>query len=201
MQFVISLFAQLVSLGRLGVEFSACQLASFLSRSLITSLFLLSAMPHLSTDTKHAILLESTPRSPTHSFAALARRHSIAGGESTVRRWHARWNGTPHSLQAHKSTGRPRLLTPAELSRHVRAPVLAANRAHRAVSYTKLLSEVKRKTRKAISLRTLQRAGKEILRIKNKTTIKRTQDECEFKQTCQVERACLCVELRADSLV
>lgn len=64
-----------------------------------------------------------------------------------------------------------------EVSRHVRAPILAANRAHRAVSYTQLLPEVRRKTGKPITLRTLQRTGKQQLKAKAKTTLKRTREE------------------------
>src|SRR6185312_12901126 len=53
-----------------------------------------TTMPHLSAEAKHHILLEYSPRSPTHSLSALAARHSIAGGERTVRNWLQRWDGT-----------------------------------------------------------------------------------------------------------
>jgi hypothetical protein len=71
------------------------------------------------------------------------------------------------------------VLTRAEVSRHIRAPILAANRAHRAVSYTRLLPEVQRKTRKQISIQTLRRYGKQELGVKQKHTKKRTADESE----------------------
>ena len=140
-------------------------------------------MKHLSADTKHAILLEYIPRSATHNFAALAHRHAVKGGAEVVRRWHSQWDGTPLSLKEKKRTGRPRSLSRAEINRHVRAPILAANRAHRAVSYTQLLPEVQRKTGKQLTLRTLQRTGKKELGIKQKHTKKRTADESECTQT------------------
>jgi hypothetical protein len=66
-------------------------------------------MPHLDANTKHAILLEYQPHTRTHSFAALARRHGVAGGSEVIRRWHSRWDGTAVSLKEGKSTGRPRM--------------------------------------------------------------------------------------------
>jgi hypothetical protein len=94
-------------------------------------------MPHLSATVKHHILLEYTPRSSTHNFAALACRHAVKGGEEVVRRWHQRWNGTPESLEEQPRSGRPPILTQAEISRHIRAPILAANRAARPIHYRK----------------------------------------------------------------
>jgi hypothetical protein len=72
----------------------------------------------------------------------------------------------------------------SEISRHVRAPILAANRAHKAVSYTTLLPSVGLKTRKQVTLRTLQRAGKEQLAVNSRTTRKRTRDESECTHAC-----------------
>jgi transposase len=136
-------------------------------------------MPHLTAAAKHHILLEYSPHSRTHSLAALAARHEVAGGTGTLSRWLARWDGTQRSLQEGKRPGRPRTLSSAQVSRHVRAPILAANRAHRAVSYTQLLPSVKAKTGKEPSLRTLQRHGKEELGAKQKHTKKRTAAESE----------------------
>ena len=108
-----------------------------------------------------------------------------------MQRWHARWDGTPASLKRKEGTGKAPLLSRAEISRHVRAPVLAANRAHRAISYPELLPEVQRKTGKQLSLRTLQRTGKEVLRARSKRTKKRTADESKLIQ--QGGRRCACV--------
>lgn len=139
-------------------------------------------MPHLSAEAKHHILLEYAPRDTTRSFVALARRHAINGGADVVRHWHDRWDGTPVSLERKAGTGKAPLLSRAEVSRHVRAPILAANRAHRSISYPDLLPEVQRKTGKPVALRTLQQYGKEQLQARSKHTKKRTADESEYLQ-------------------
>jgi len=135
-------------------------------------------MSQLPASTKHAILLEYTPHSTTHGFAALAARHSTIGGRKTLERWYARWDHTAASLEHKSVAGRPRILTPSEVSRQVRAPIQAANRASTAVHYTDLLPKVQQqqKTGKEVTLRTLQRHGQEQqqLRAKKKTTKKRT---------------------------
>ena len=145
------------------------------------TLVLHNNMPHLTAEAKHHILLEYTPRDTTHSFNALARRHGVKGGKRTLIRWHQRWDGTAASLEQHQRSGRPRTLTPAEVSRHIRAPVLAANRAHRAIHYPDIWRQVETKTGKKITLRTVQRTGKDTLAIKERTTRKRTQAECVSK--------------------
>jgi hypothetical protein len=143
----------------------------------------------------HHILLEYAAHDTTRSFAALATRHAIKGGWRTVQRWHSRWNGTALSLQRKAGTGKTPLLSRAEISRHVRAPILAANRAHRAISYTKLLPDVKRKTGKAIALRTLQQYGKQELGARDKHTKKRTADESEHTAHGRECPCCLPVEI------
>jgi transposase len=158
-------------------------------------------MPHFSADTKHAILLEYQPHSATHGFPALAARHDVKGGTRTVQRWHSRWDGTPSSLQHSEGAGRPRALSRAQVSRHVRAPILAANRAHRAVHYTTLLPRVQAATGAAVSIQTLRRYGKEELGAKQQHTKKRTADESECGAACGREAASLCMELWTDSRV
>jgi hypothetical protein len=136
-------------------------------------------MPHLSAEAKHRILLEFAAHDTTRSFAALAQRHGVAGGARVVRRWYARWDGTQRSLERKAGTGSAPLLSRAEVSRHVRAPILTANRSKRAISYTDLLPEVRRKTGKQLSIQTLRRYGKAELGARDKHTKKRTADESE----------------------
>ena len=111
-----------------------------------------------------------------------------------MRRWHARWDGTVHSLKEKRRQGRPRTLSRAEVSRHVRAPLLAANRAHRAVHYTTLLPSVKARTGKQLSIQTLRRYGKEELGAKQKRNKKRTAGESESPEAHEREQARLSVE-------
>jgi len=136
-------------------------------------------MSHFTAEAKHAILLEYSPHSHTHSFAALAARHGVGGGKSTLAYWHRQWDGTARSLQRKAGSGRPRALSRAQVSRHVRAPILAANRAQRAVSYTQLLPAVTAAAGKQLSVRTLRRYGKEELGAQAKHTKKRTAAESE----------------------
>jgi transposase len=111
------------------------------------------SMKQFSAEAKQHILLEYRAHSPTHSFPALAERHGIGGGADTVRKWHARWDGTPQSMQHRAVSGRPRALSRREVQQQVRAPILRANRTHRAVHYTQLVQPVREKTGKQVSLR------------------------------------------------
>jgi transposase len=148
-------------------------------------------MSHLSAEVKHHILLEYSPRSPTHSFSALAARHAIPGGRQTVQQWHARWDGTARSLERRVGSGRERTLSSRQVQQHVRAPILRANRAHRVVHYTQLLPSVRQKSGTEVSLRTLQRYGREELGAKQKHTKKRTAEESECTHTCCDDAALL----------
>jgi len=144
-----------------------------------------TAMPHLNTEAKHHILLEYAPHDAARSFAALAARHAIAGGSGTVARWHQRWDGTPASLEEQPRAGRPRVLSRAQVSRHVRTPILAANRAHRAIHYTDVLPRVRAATGRQISLRSVQRYGKEELGARQRRGQKRTADESQCTAACE----------------
>ena len=123
----------------------------------------------------------------------------MAGGKRTVQRWHERWDGSPASLEEQSRTGRPRVLSRAQVSRHVRAPILAANRAHRAIRYSELLPRVQAATGQQLSLRSLQRYGKQELGAKQKHTKKRTAAESEYAAACKRRASLLPGELGADS--
>jgi hypothetical protein len=140
-------------------------------------------MPQLTAQRKHDILIHCQSRHAGESEVNIAATHGALVSARTIYNWRRRWNGTPQSLEHKPVSGRPRVLTPAEVSRHVRAPILAANRAHTAVSYTKILPTVRCKTRKQLSLRTLQRTGKEQLNIRSKAAVRRTHDEGQCSTT------------------
>lgn len=152
-----------------------------------------NSMPQLSAEAKHHILLEYSPHSTAHSFAALAARHSIAGGRDVVRRWHDRWDGTVQSLERNAVSGRPRALNSRQVQQYVRTPILRANRAHRAVHYPQLLPCVRQKSDADLSLRTLQRYGHDELHGRQTRGKKRTAEECESACTCAVAARSLCV--------
>jgi hypothetical protein len=165
----------------------AAQPLTSLTHSNSPPLSLCTNMMQLTAEAKHTILLEYQPHSTTHSFSALARRHSIAGGADVIRHWHDRWDGSASSLQRRPVSGRPRLLSRAQVSRHIRAPILAANRAHRAIHYTDLLPKVRQKTRTQLSIQTLRRYGKGELDVKQKRSKKRTADESQSQYTHERE--------------
>lgn len=112
---------------------------------------------------------------------ALAARFSVPGGGNTVRYWLRSWDGTAQSLQHKPRSGRPRILSSRQVQQYVRAPILAANRSRKAVSYTRLLPTVRQKTGKRLSIQTLRRYGKQELGVKKRRTKKRTEKECESK--------------------
>jgi hypothetical protein len=134
-------------------------------------------MPHLSAEAKHHILLEYSPHDATRSFAALARRHAVKGGERLLRLWHRTWDGSPASLERKAGTGKGRLLSRAQVQRHIATPIRAANRAHRAIHYTDLLPRVRAATGTAVSLRTVQQYGQVELGARKHRGIKRTVEE------------------------
>lgn len=160
-----------------------------------------TTMPHFSAEAKHAILLEYTRDSRTHSFAALAVQHAVRGGRDVVRRWHQRWRGTVRSLQTKPRPGRPRILSTREVRQHVRGPILAANRSATAVHYTTLAPTVRRATGKNVSVRTLRRYGKEELGARDKHTRKRTLRERQCARARCVAWGQLWAEHGADELV
>jgi len=140
-------------------------------------------MSHLSPDAKHHILLEYSPHDRTRGFTAIAHRHEIKGGRQTLHNWYQRWDGTAASLLEEKKTGRPRILSRAEVSRHIRAPILAANRSHHAIHYTDILPSLQAKTHTDVSIQTIRRYGKEELGVKQRHTRKRTADESKCTHT------------------
>jgi hypothetical protein len=159
--------------------FLTCTLLLLGPHSSIRSPHTHEAMKQFPPEQKHSILLEYSPHSRTHSFAALAVRHGVAGGEQTIRRWHQQWDGTAASLQRKEGGGRPRALDRREVQQHIHTPILRANRAHKAIHYPTLLPPLHQKMGKEVSLRTVQRYGKEELRVKQKRGKKRTAEESE----------------------
>lgn len=136
-------------------------------------------MPQLRAETKHHILLEYSPHDSDHSFAALARRHAVKGGERLLRLWHSRWDGTPASLEHRAGAGRPRTLSKAQVARHIGTPIRAANRAHRAIHYPDLIVKVRKATGQDVSIQTVRRYGKKELGAGKKRGLKRTAEESQ----------------------
>jgi transposase-like protein len=135
--------------------------------------------PHYSAEFKQDVLRHYREGQRGSGFAALATRFQVPGGGMTISRWFNQWDGTIASLQQQQSVGRPPILQPAEIQQHIGTAVQSHNRHHRSIHYTDLLEPVRAATHTSLSLRTLQRYGKQTLQIKNKRTKKRTQRECK----------------------
>ncbi|HVW99743.1 MAG TPA: helix-turn-helix domain-containing protein [Candidatus Babeliaceae bacterium] len=138
-------------------------------------------MSHFTPEFKHDILTQYLPHSHDNSFGALAHRYNIKGGKRTIQRWYARWDGTPSSLEQRAGAGRPRLLSSAQIRDTIALPIRNRNRAHRAIHYTELLPTVRERTGTTVSLPTIQRYGKEIVRARDKSTRSRTAVDCKYK--------------------
>jgi hypothetical protein len=140
-------------------------------------------MKHLLPQHKHSILLEYQPHSHDHSFAALAHRHGIKGGYKVIERWYDRWNGTSSSLEEKPHPGGQRILNTQEVQRYVAPRIRAKNRSAQRVHYTDIHEAVEEKTGKHMSLRTLQRYGKEDLDAHQTRGKKRTAEESKYTET------------------
>ena len=136
-------------------------------------------MSHTSAQQKHDILVHCESRRGGETEVEVADLHGVVVNRKTLYRWRSRWNRTPQSLERREGSGATPILTSLEISGHIRAPILAANRSHRAIHYTDLLKKIQEKTGKSISIRTIRRIGQQQLRIQQKHTQKRTRQECE----------------------
>jgi transposase len=138
---------------------------------------------HLSAAAKHLILTAHSTRQPTPSFRSLAYEFSIAGGHQTIANWYNQWNGTIESLKEGKKSGRPRILSKSEVTRHIQQPVKRKNHAHQPIHYTELLPRIIANSGKKPSIQTIRRYGRQEAGIKQKRTHAVTVDEC----TCSIQ--------------
>jgi len=126
---------------------------------------------------KHTVLRAYCAGNRSHSFRALARRFKVPGGKSTISAWYRLWDGTSHSLERRHGSGRKALLTRKQVERLIVKPIRRCNRNHVAVEYHDLQEAVEEKVGHLVSLRTIQRQGKEAGGIQFHSTIPRTPEE------------------------
>jgi transposase len=126
---------------------------------------------------KHFILTKYQRNCRGNGFAALAQRYGIKGGGRTIQRWYEQWDGTAASLEHKRGAGRPSLLSEEEVTQHITTPIKKKNRRSRPVHYTDILRPLRENTGKDVSLRTVQRYGKENAGINSRNTKKRTRHE------------------------
>lgn len=185
----------------LSMAFSLCTIGEIFSSTHFGTSCTTTNMPQPTAQQKHDILVHCQSRRASDSEVDVAAQHGVTVTRQTLYNWRRQWNGTRESLEHKKGAGRPPLLTPSEVSRHIRAPILAANRAQRAIHYPDVLQQIQTKTGKKIALRTLQHYGKEKCQAKERTTHKRTRAECECRHALLAECACVLYVYDADSCV
>jgi transposase len=112
---------------------------------------------------------------PSASFRSVATLFEIKGGFRTVYRWYKR----RRSLETKPRSGRPTILKQDQINTHIGTKIRRKNRQPTAVHYPDIIDDVKRNTRKQISLSTIRRYGHK-LGIKKKKTSKRTIQECNY---------------------
>ncbi len=134
-------------------------------------------MHHLTPQQKHDILKLYSPYDHTRSFAALSQQYNIKGGERVIRNWYHQWTGSPKSLERKRGSGRHKLLTSQQVKDLIQIPIRNKNRSFKPVHYPQLHSSIQQKTGKQMTLRTVQKIGKEELGVKQKRTKKRTAQE------------------------
>jgi len=139
---------------------------------------MVDSSPNYPTEYKQSVLLFYKNQKPKPSFRLTAKHFGIKGGAKTVTRWYKCWNGTAASLEPKPKSGRPRILTKAQVRKYVGYPIRSLNRKHQPVSYTKRYRSILRQTKKKFSISTLKRYGHEIIGIKKKKISKRTHYEC-----------------------
>jgi len=139
----------------------------------------LSTLPMVkyTTTFKDHVLREYCPGNRGHSFGALARRFGITGCESVVRTWYHRWKGSPQSLARKPGSGGRYVLTSNQVERYILRPIERRNQQHQPVHYTQLKESVQTAVGHSVSLRTIQRRGKEMVGCRVQSTIPRTPQE------------------------
>jgi transposase len=140
-------------------------------------------MPHLTAQQKHDILKLYSPYDRSNTFEALAQQYNIKGGARVVQNWYHQWTGSPKSLERKRGSGRAKSLTSRQVKDLMQIPIRNKNRASVPIHYPEIHSSIIEKTGKTISLRTVQRMGKEKLGAKQKRTNKRTAVESKHTHT------------------
>lgn len=132
---------------------------------------------------KHNILTLYQPHSHTNGFQSLASQFNIKGGKRTIKYWYDHWDGTVQSLERRPTSGRPALLNTRQVKQYITTPIIENNKQHQPIHYTTLHQTLKSKINKSISLRSVQRYGKERAGVKKKRTKKYMNGESKYIQT------------------
>jgi len=138
----------------------ALQISIRVCHSYNSSLSSRGNMKYFTPDQKHHILIHLQARRKGVNPDDIVHQHGVAGGRRTLNRWLAQWNGTPQSLERKAGSGRPRRLSRAQVTQHLKPRILAANRRAEPIHYPTLLPAITAATGKALLLQTLRQYGK-----------------------------------------
>jgi hypothetical protein len=133
------------------------------------------------TSFKQRVLEHYQPHVRGSGFQALADRYDIAGGRRVVRSWYGRWDGTPQSLERREGSGRPTILSPTQIHRHIGIPIKRSNAQHHAIHYNELYASINAKTGKEVSPSTVRRYGYEREGIRRRTSTSKETNECKLE--------------------
>lgn len=159
------------------VIFSVLCRACSVHRRFSFTLFVIETMTKFTAEQKQLILSQYSAHDHSRSYRSLAHQYGISKDGRTVRRWMKRWDGTIESLKQRKGAGRPRILTPLQAHNHITQPVTAANRRHQPIHYRSIHTRLQHSLNKSMSLRSVQRYGRSMCKIKDKTVIPRESSE------------------------
>lgn len=134
-------------------------------------------MPQLTPEQKQSILTHYTSRRNDESVDSIIARHGVSVTRQSVYGWLKQWDGTVASLTRSSGSGRPRLLSSRQVQHQIANRIRNYNRSGKVVRYTRMLPAVQAATGQQLSLRSLQRYGKEDLHAKQTRGKKRTADE------------------------
>lgn len=141
-----------------------------------------SSTRYYSSTEKHRILTQYRLRERGAGFASLAKNFSIQGGERTIRRWYAQWDGTPSSLKQQPRSGRPPILTQREIKstntlQHQSGEATENRRLYIILTF---MQRYKRKLGRRCRLEQFKVMGRKTLQAKKKSTNKRTHSESKL---------------------
>jgi len=128
---------------------------------------------------KQKVLEKYCPGIIGRGFKSLAKRFKIQGGHKLIMYWYRSWDGNVRSLDHRKKGSRRPCLSNEEVKRHILNSVVSANTAGKSIRYEMVQKDVQKCLNREISLRTIQRYGKEKCGIRSKTTRELTDRDGE----------------------
>lgn len=133
---------------------------------------------------------------------AIASRFGLPDAK-LVQRWARERDERGGSLERKVGSGRKRKLTDEESTEHIKDFVVKKNKAGISVSYKEVAEEVKSKTGKDVSARTVRRLGREDHKLTDKFTTRKLAIECKIifplsrsAETCTLRAGFGCIEPR-----